>query len=132
MNKTVFAGKLSPIANVSVTNIIFIKSSVKSNSMSSFIVGIRPEWWTAIPFIRSYCVYNTYGSWRSSGSSWSIAAWNRSWTCCLYSCVKGLKRSCLLTKTAYSVHFYRDKVKIIAGSESVFKRFTAFKIVSYC
>lgn len=43
VNNTVFAGRFKPIANVSVTNIIFIKSNVNSNSINSLIVGIKPE-----------------------------------------------------------------------------------------
>lgn len=46
------------MANVSVTNIILIKSNENSNSINSFIVGIKPEWCTAIPFDNNYYVYN--------------------------------------------------------------------------
>lgn len=43
VNKTVFAGKFNPIANVSVTKIILIRSNENSNSINSFMVGINPE-----------------------------------------------------------------------------------------
>ena len=39
--------------------------------------------------------------------------------------------NCLLTNTAYSVHFYLDNVNIIAGIDEGFKKLTAFRIVSY-
>ena len=36
--------------------------------------------------------------------------------------------NCLLTNTAYSVHFYLDNVNIIAGIDEGFKKLTAFWI----
>ena len=42
------------MANVSVTNIILIRSNENNNSINSFTVGIKPEWWTAIPYNNNF------------------------------------------------------------------------------
>ena len=104
MKRTVLAGMLRPIANVSVAKSAFIRPSPNRISVVSLRIGRRPPWWMPIPRFRrgstfSTCVrvgfmldltYSkgkvgqnttlTCGRHRSSSDNTCIAFWNTSST----------------------------------------------------